>query len=76
MRNFPHGKNIFVIVLASPTCTASQPPRRRLKNCARALLSGDVFERDGGEMQFAGLYVDLPAWRFYFLRFQSDQDSE
>ena len=40
------------------------------------VLSGDVFERDGGEMHVAGLYVDLPAWRFYLLRFQSDQDSE
>jgi hypothetical protein len=40
------------------------------------VLSGDMFERDGSEMQLAGLYVDLPAWRFYFLRFQSDQDSE
>jgi len=33
-----------------------------------------VFERDGNEMQLAGLYVDLPAWRYYFLRFQSAQN--
>jgi len=38
------------------------------------VLSGDIFERDGGEMQSVGLYVDLPAWGFHFLRFQSDQD--
>jgi hypothetical protein len=37
------------------------------------VLSGDVFDRDGGEMQSAGLYVELPAWGFYFLRFQPDQ---
>ncbi len=34
------------------------------------MLTGDVFERDGREIQSAGLYVDLPAWRFHFLRFQ------
>ena len=33
------------------------------------MLSGDMFEREGDEMQLTGLYVDLPAWRFYFLRF-------
>ncbi len=38
------------------------------------VLSGDLFKRDGGEMQLAGLYVDLPAWRFHFLHFQSDQN--
>ncbi len=32
------------------------------------VLSGDIFERDGSEMQSAGLYVDLPAWKFHFLR--------
>jgi len=36
------------------------------------VLSGERFERDGDEMQSAGLYVDLPAWRFHFLRFQSN----
>jgi hypothetical protein len=34
-------------------------------------LNGEVFERDGGEIQSAGLYVDLPAWRFHFLRWHS-----
>ncbi len=38
------------------------------------VLSGETFERDGNEMQSAGLYVDLPAWRFHFLRFQSDRN--
>ena len=33
------------------------------------LLDGDVFQRDGDEMHLSGLYVDLPAWRFHFLRF-------
>ena len=37
------------------------------------VLSGEMYERDGGEMQSAGLYVDLPAWGFHFLRFQSDR---
>jgi len=40
------------------------------------VLSGDIFERDGGELQSAGLYVDLPAWRFHFLRFQSDRNGD
>ena len=31
------------------------------------VLTGEKFERDGGEMQSAGLYVDLSAWEFYFL---------
>ena len=38
------------------------------------VLSGEMFERDGDEMQSAGLYVDLPAWRFHILRFQSDRN--
>jgi hypothetical protein len=38
------------------------------------VLSGDLFERDGGELQSVGLYVDLPAWSFHFLRFQSDRN--
>jgi len=38
-------------------------------------LSGDMFERDGGEMQSAGLYVDVPAWRFHFLHFQPGQNT-
>jgi glycosidase len=35
------------------------------------LIDGDVFQRDGDEMHLSGLYVDLPAWRFHFLRFKS-----
>ncbi len=38
-------------------------------------LSGAMFERDGGEMQSAGLYVDVPAWRFHFLHFQPGQNT-
>jgi hypothetical protein len=34
------------------------------------LLSSNVFQRDGDEMHQSGLYVDLPAWKFYFLHFQ------
>jgi hypothetical protein len=33
-------------------------------------LNGNVFQRQGDEMHLSGLYVDLPAWRFYFLQFQ------
>ena len=36
------------------------------------LMSGDVFQRDGDEMNKSGLYVDLPAWRFYFLQVKLD----
>ena len=36
------------------------------------LMSGDVFQRDGDEMNKSGLYVDLPGWRFYFLQFKLD----
>ena len=35
-------------------------------------LGGERFERDGGEMQSAGLYVDMPAWGWYFLHCQSE----
>lgn len=35
------------------------------------VLNGDVFERAGEQMRSTGLYVDLPAWRFHFLRFRS-----
>lgn len=37
------------------------------------MLSGDIFEREGDEMHVTGLYVDLPAWKFHFLRFWPDQ---
>src|SRR5438270_6135638 len=38
------------------------------------VLSGEFFERDGGELESAGLYMDLSAWRFHFLRFQSNRN--
>ncbi len=34
-------------------------------------LNGDVFIRDGTQLRDSGLFVDLDAWRFHFLRFQS-----
>jgi glycosidase len=37
------------------------------------VLNGDIFDRDGDELHLTGLYVDLPAWKFHFLRFQPDQ---
>ena len=37
------------------------------------LINGDEFQRDGDEMRLSGLYVDLPAWRFHFLSFTTDQ---
>jgi hypothetical protein len=37
-------------------------------------LNGNMFERDGDQMRSTGLYVDLPAWRYHFLRFQSRQN--
>ncbi len=33
------------------------------------LMSGEVFERDGGEMTGPGLFVDLPPWGYHFLEF-------
>lgn len=33
------------------------------------VLTGEGFERDGGEMFSPGLYVDLGAWGFHFLKF-------
>jgi hypothetical protein len=36
------------------------------------LINGDVFQRDGDEMQLSGLYVDLAAWRFHFLYCSTD----
>jgi len=38
-------------------------------------LNEEMFERDGDEMQSAGLYVDLPVWRFHFLHFQPGQNA-
>jgi hypothetical protein len=38
------------------------------------VLSGEIFERNGDEMQSAGLYVDVPAWSFHFLHFQYNQN--
>jgi hypothetical protein len=32
-------------------------------------LSGMVYERDGGEIREAGLYVDLGPWAYHVLRF-------
>jgi len=33
-------------------------------------FTGEVYERDGDEMQRTGLFVDLPAWGFHLLKFQ------
>jgi hypothetical protein len=33
------------------------------------ILTGELYERDGHEMLDPGLYVDLEAWRFHFLKF-------
>ncbi len=35
----------------------------------RDALNGDVFERDGGELQDEGLYVGMGPWESYFLAF-------
>jgi hypothetical protein len=37
------------------------------------LVDGDMFQRNGDEMHLSGLYVDLPAWKFYFLHIKTDQ---
>jgi len=39
------------------------------------VLIDDVFVRDGEQMRSIGLFVDLPAWKFHFLRFQSRQNA-
>jgi len=33
------------------------------------VLNGRRFDRDGGQMQSPGLYVDLEGWKWHFLRF-------
>ena len=33
------------------------------------LFGGAIYERDGDEMLHPGLYVDLKAWGFHFLKF-------
>ncbi len=33
------------------------------------VLNDTMFERDGDELHLTGLYVELPVWRFHFLRF-------
>ena len=39
-------------------------------------LSGAIYDRDGDAMLSPGLYVDLPAWGYYFLRFAAAADSQ
>jgi glycosidase len=34
------------------------------------LLSDDVYERGGHDLNVNGLFVDLPAWNFHFLKFE------
>ena len=36
------------------------------------LLSGAVYERNGQEMGQPGLYIDLAAWGFHFLKFRNE----
>ena len=33
------------------------------------VISGEQFDRDGDQMQFPGLYVNLEDWKWHFLRF-------
>jgi hypothetical protein len=33
------------------------------------VLSGERFDRDGEQMQFPGLFVDLAGWKSHFLKF-------
>jgi glycosidase len=35
------------------------------------VMSGERYERDGDEMLDQGLYVDLEAWKFHFLRWEA-----
>jgi Alpha amylase, catalytic domain len=50
--------------LVKVECDALKENRWRLTD----LLSDAMFERDGNEMFFAGLYVDLQPWGCYFMR--------
>ena len=34
------------------------------------VFSGDVYKRNGDEMQEQGLYVDLPGWEYHFVQFK------
>ena len=34
------------------------------------VFSGDVYERNGDEMEEQGLYVDLPGWGYHFVQFK------
>ena len=34
------------------------------------LLTGEVYDREGQDLQNNGLYVDLPAWHYHFLQFE------
>jgi glycosidase len=35
------------------------------------MMAADVFQREGDEMHQSGLFVDLPAWSFHFLHFNT-----
>jgi hypothetical protein len=37
--------------------------------CLIDLLTGAVYERKGDEMVDPGIYIDLEAWGFHFLKF-------
>ena len=73
-----HGRELYVVVANLSKYQSQGLVRMPWDELAggtwylRDVLSGDIFERDGGEMQSAGLYVDLPGWKFHFLSFQSD----
>jgi hypothetical protein len=69
-------KECYLIVLnlsAAPAQGLIQIPWHDLACRAWRLtdsFTGEVYERDGGEMQSVGLFVDLPAWGFHLLKVQ------
>jgi hypothetical protein len=73
--NWSRGDEFYLIVVNLSEASAQarvQVPRPGLGgNQWRLsdLLSGATFDRDGGDMESQGLYVDLPAWGCHFLRF-------
>jgi len=73
--SWSRGDEFYLIIVNlsdAPAQARVQVPREGLPGrqwCLSDLLSGATFERDGGDMQSNGLFVDLPGWEYHFLRF-------
>jgi hypothetical protein len=68
-------RRLIVVNLSdAPSQGRVRVPWDDLAECSWRLtdvLSGSVYERNGGDMRDSGLYVGLKAWGFHFLTFEA-----